>query len=137
MTRRWSLTATLQTAVRVTYPGIVELVLGDQRLQRAGRTLEAAFAFENLEWTQQPVNADLNLRIRNPQTIDDVAQSLHNRIHGSSFKKTDFALGLLSKNPAEWTVPRYISEGLQWLEAQLQLHTPPQANDQARGVPAR
>ena len=122
---------TRHAAVRVTYPGTVELVLGERRLRRAGRTLEAAFAFENLDWTQQPVNADLNLHFRNPQDIDDVAQSLHDRIHGSNFKKTDFALGLLSKNPAEWTVPRYISEGLQWLESQLQVDTPPQAIDQA------
>lgn len=122
---------THRAAVRVTYPGTVEMALGDQRLPRAGRTLEAAFAFENLDWTQQPVNADLNLLIRNPQNIEAVAQSLHKRIHGSNFKKTDFALGLLSKNPAEWTVPRYISEGLQWLETQLQVDTPPQATDQA------
>ena len=122
---------TRHAAVRVTYPGTVELVLGEQRLQRAGRTLEAAFAFENLEWSQQLVNNDLNLHIRNQQNLYAVAQSLHDRIHSSNFKKTDFALGLLSKNPAEWTVPKYISEGLQWLETQLQVDTSSQAIDQA------
>ena len=106
------------------------MVLGEQRLQCAGRTLEAAFAFENVDWTQQHVNADLNLRIRNPQNIDAVARSLHERIHGSNFKKTDFALGLLSKNPVEWTVPQYIREGLQWLETQLHVAISSRANDQ-------
>ena len=127
---------TRHAAVRVTYPGTVEMALGDQRLQRTGRTLEAAFAFENLEWTQRSDNDDLNLRIHNSQDIYAVARSLHARIHGSNFKKTDFALGLLSKNPAEWAVPRYIFEGLQWLETQLQVDTPPRANDQAREAPA-
>ena len=102
-------------AVRVTYPCTVELAWNGQIIQRAGRTLEAAFAFENLEWTQQANNRDLRLRIRNPQDAADLALRLHKKIHSDSFKKTDFALALLGKNPEAWTVPRYIAEGLEWL----------------------
>ena len=40
-------------------------------------------------------------------------------MHGSNYKKTDFALALLAKDPDGWTVPRYIAEGLQWLEDTL------------------
>ncbi len=106
-------------AVRVTYPCTVELNLNFETIERAGRTLEAAFAFENLHWTQQAENRDLNLRIRNPANLAGLARRLHDKVHSSSFKKTDFALALLTKNPDDWTVPQYIAEGLQWLEAML------------------
>ncbi|MCW8966429.1 MAG: hypothetical protein OQK82_07065 [Candidatus Pacearchaeota archaeon] len=49
----------------------------------------------------------------------NLALRLHNKIHKDSFKKTDFALALLSKDPEAWTVPQYIAEGLQWLETTL------------------
>ena len=87
--------------------------------QRAGRTLEAAFAFENLEWTQQAANRDLKLRVRGPVDIEQLARRLHDKIHSSGFAKTDFALALLAKNPDDWRVPHYIVEGLRWLEAEL------------------
>jgi len=106
-------------AVRVTYPSTVELVSGEEKTERAGRTLEEAFAFENLDWTQHEDNRDLGLRVRGAPDIAGLAQRLHRKIHGSGFKKTDFALALLAKNPDDWTVPRYIGEGLQWLEAEL------------------
>lgn len=115
-------------AVRVTYPSTVELVRGDERIERAGRTLEAAFAFENLEWSQQEDNRDLNLRVRGAQNIEDLAQRLHRKIHGSGFGKTDFALALIAKNPDDWIVPHYISEGLQWFESELGVA---QASEQA------
>ena len=108
-------------AVRVTYPSTVELVRGEERIERAGRTLEEAFAFENLDWTQHADNRDLGLRARRPQDIADLALRLHRKIHNSNFKKTDFALALLAKNPDDWTVPHYISEGLQWLEGALEV----------------
>ncbi len=106
-------------AVRVTYPTTVELKWGNERISRAGRTLEAAFAYENLEWTQKTENYNLGLRVRNPHNIEDLAQRLHNKIHGSNFKKTDFALTLLAKDRDCWDVPSYIKEGLQWLESEL------------------
>lgn len=106
-------------AVRVTYPSTVELISGNERLERAGRTLEAAFAFENLEWTQLEGNRDLSLRVRGVQNIEGLAQRLHRKIHSSTFGKTDFALALLAKNPDDWIVPHYISEALKWLESEL------------------
>lgn len=106
-------------AVRVTYPCTVELNWNGNTINRAGRTLEAAFSFENIEWTQQYENRDLKLRIRRPADIEDLALRLHNKIHKDSFKKTDFALALLTKDPETWTVPKYIAEGLKWLERTL------------------
>ncbi|MGV6850806.1 MAG: ATP-dependent nuclease [bacterium] len=109
------------TAVRVTYPGRVNLIWGSESIQRAGRTLEVAFAFDNLEWTQQRENTDLKLRIhsREAPSLEELVQKLHNRVHRRGFKKTDFALALLTKNSDDWNVPQYITEGLQWLESNL------------------
>jgi hypothetical protein len=106
-------------SVRVTYPCTVNLTRSDEQIERAGRTLEVAFAFDNLEWTQEYDNRELNLRVRTPQNLEDLALRLHNKVHGSNYKKTDFALALLAKDPDVWTVPRYIAEGLQWLEDTL------------------
>jgi len=106
-------------AVRVTYPCTVDLSRGDERIQRAGRTLEVAFAFDNFTWTQEATNKDLKLRVHAPQNLEDIAQRLHDKVHSSNYKKTDFALALLAKDPDAWTVPHYIAEGLQWLETKL------------------
>ncbi len=106
-------------AIRVTYPCTVNLERNGEQIERAGRTLEVAFAFDNLEWTQEAANRELKLRVRAPQNLEDLAQKLHNKVHNSSYKKTDFALALLAKDPDAWNVPRYISEGLEWLEATL------------------
>lgn len=106
-------------AVRVTYPCTVELNGDDDVINRAGRTLEVAFAFDNLEWAQQDDQRDLRLHVRGAADVSDLAWRLHKKIHKGGFKKTDFALALLAKNPEDWTVPQYISEGLRWLEATL------------------
>ena len=106
-------------AVRVTYPRTVNLERGDEQISRAGRTLEVAFAFDNLDWTQDVANRELKLRVRAPQDLEDLALRLHNKVHSSSYKKTDFALALLAKDPDAWNVPQYIAEGLEWLEATL------------------
>lgn len=106
-------------AVRVTYPGTVNLEREGVQIARAGRTLEVAFAFDNLEWTQQAENRELRLRVREPQNLEDLARRLHDKVHSSNYKKTDFALALLAKDPDAWNVPHYIAEGLEWLEATL------------------
>lgn len=57
--------------------------------------------------------------MRAPQNLEDLAAKLHNKVHSSNYKKTDFALALLAKDPDDWNVPHYIAEGLEWLEATL------------------
>lgn len=102
-----------QTPVEVTWRGVTEI--------RTGRTLEEAFALQNLAWCQDSDRKDLGLRIRgcNKLDVDAIAQSLFRKVKNPSFHKTDFALALLAQDPAAWTVPIYISEGLQWLEDQV------------------
>ena len=59
--------------------------------------------------------------MRAPHNLEDLVQRIHDKVHRSSFKKTDFALALLAKDPDAWNVPHYIAEGLQWLEATLRV----------------
>lgn len=60
----------------------------------------------------------MQLRIPKNDTKDlaALAAAIHKRVKGSSFKKTDFALALLTRDPASWIVPAYIAGGLKWLE---------------------
>ena len=40
-------------------------------------------------------------------------------MQAKSFSKTDFALALLAEDPANWSVPGYIADGVRWLEAEI------------------
>lgn len=104
--------------IRVTYQGAVEVTWREETISLAGRTFEEAFALENLVWCQERAQKGLQLRIPRNETkpLAALATAIHNRVKGDSFKKTDFALALLTRNPDSWSVPRYIAEGLLWLE---------------------
>jgi hypothetical protein len=104
---------TYQTPVSVTWNGATQNL--------TARTLEEAFAIENLDWCQNVDRADLGLRIRNTAGIglEQLAHKLYQRVKKSSFKKTDFALALLGHDPSDWKVPAYIESGLSWLEAHV------------------
>ena len=102
-----------QTPVEITWRGTTEI--------RTGRTLEEAFALENLTWCQNSDRKDLGLRIKgcNGLDVNGIAESLYRKVKNASFRKTDFALALLAHDPTAWTVPSYISEGLRWLEDEV------------------
>lgn len=102
-----------QTPIRVTWRGETEIF--------TGRTLEEAFAFENLEWCQEKQHDELKLRIRGHAalTVRQMVERLHKRIKSPSFKKTDFALALLAQDPETWAVPTYILDGLVWLQEKI------------------
>lgn len=109
--------------VRVAYETRQSVEWNGERDDRAGRTFEEAFALQNLAWCQDPKQAQLGLHIRKAATMS--LDQLHNAIHRrvKSLDKTNFALALITANPAEWTGPRYIVEGLEWLRDQLTLET--------------
>jgi predicted ATP-dependent endonuclease of OLD family len=111
----------VRSLIRVTYQTQVTLTWQNTTATRIGRTLEEAFAFENLDWCQDQQHADLKLRIRGNAklTLEQLTECLHNKIKGESFNKTDFALALLAQNPEAWKVPDYIKEGLQWLQNEV------------------
>jgi predicted ATP-dependent endonuclease of OLD family len=122
--------------VRVCYQTSVTVITDTEDLQLTGRTLEEAFAFENLTWSQDIANKDLKLRVKssdNP-SLQETTDRLHKRIHGKNFGKTDFALALLTKDPATWTVPSYIAMGLQWLEGEMNPAEPIVQHDEIEAV---
>lgn len=108
-------------AIRVVYQNSVGVTWKGETATRVGRTLEEAFALQNLDWTQSADRSSVSLRIRGNgnKTLAALAGRIHKRVKASSFKKTDFALALLGENPNGWAVPRYIDEGLKWLDSRV------------------
>lgn len=119
--------------VRVSYQTPVEVNWREATEVRTGRTLEEAFALQNLAWCQDADRKELGLRVKgcNNLDINGIAQSVYRKVKNASFHKTDFALALLAQDPAAWIVPSYISEGLKWLEDQVAPPPPAAAAPQA------
>lgn len=113
--------AASDSLVRVSYQTPIEVNWRGATEVRTGRTLEEAFALQNLAWCQDADRRDLGLRVKGCNKLDlgEIAQTLYRKVKNASFHKTDFALALLAQDPAAWTVPSYIAEGLQWLEDQV------------------
>lgn len=114
--------------VRVAYQCRTDVTWGGETLALAGRTLEEAFALENLEWCQDKDRRPLQLRIAkaDENNLTTLAARIHKRVQAKSFSKTDFALALLAEDPNSWSVPTYIAEGLSWLETEI---APPEPDD--------
>jgi len=127
--------------VRVAYQCRTDVTWGGETLALAGRTLEEAFALENLEWCQDKNRKPLQLRIAkaDEKSLATLAERIHKRVQAKSFSKTDFALALLAEDPSSWSVPTYIAEGLSWLETEI---APPEPDedllhkDAPQGAPA-
>lgn len=107
--------------VRVAYQCPVGVTWGGETMMLTGRTLEEAFALENISWSQDEERKPLQLVIAHAKGMDlaTLALRLHKRIRASSFSKTDFALTLLAEDPTTWAVPKYIADGLYWLENEI------------------
>jgi predicted ATP-dependent endonuclease of OLD family len=110
-----------QISIPVTVNGLTE--------ELCGRTLEEAFGLENADWCQHVDRKSVGLRLKpaaaNPK---DLALRLHNRVIGKHFDKTKFALEVLASGPeGDWKVPRYIADGLKWLEGEVALEVAAEA----------
>lgn len=103
--------------VMVTYQCPVSATWGTDTRELKSRTLEEAFAYENLVWCQEKEHREVGLRWVKSSTmsLEDLAARIHRRVKGESFNKTNFALGLLASSDASWVVPAYIQQGLDWL----------------------
>ncbi len=101
--------------VRVAYQTLIEVEWNGTAGQRAGRTLEEAFALQNLAWCQEPEQKALRLRVKDAASLD--LDELHEAIHAKvlRLKKTAFALALIAAGDGSWKAPAYIIEGLEWL----------------------
>lgn len=79
------------------------------------RTLEEALAYQNFGMVRA---GTVDLRTTVPENLEEAYEAIYQHIKSSSFKKTDFAMDMLAST-ADWQVPNYIAEGLQWLEHRL------------------
>ena len=120
--------------VMVTYQCPVIATWGDDKLELKSRTLEEAFAYENLTWCQKKEHHEVGLRWGKSakMSLEVLAAKIHKRVKGESFKKTNFALGLLASSDASWAVPSYIQRGLDWLTAHVAI-----ADDTTESTPSK
>ena len=85
-----------------------------------GRTFEEDFGLENPDWSQNSSMKHLGLNVMpSPETPTILAQGLHKIISQQRFDKTKFALTLLTEDDDKWEVPKYIRDGLLWLEREM------------------
>jgi len=114
-------------SVMVTYQTRRPVRWAEEEADLAGRTLEEAFALENLDWCQVHTRRHLGLHVAgkgDAPPLETMAAKLHRRVKGSGFDKTKFALGVLAEGPEGWSVPHYISEGLAWLAGRMNPRPP-------------
>ena len=76
------------------------------------RTLEEDFVYQNLAKFR---TNEFSLEIEISADTATAYQDIYDHIKSSAMKKTDFAMQVLVSG-ADWDVPRYIDEGLKWLE---------------------
>lgn len=125
-----------EAIVRVVYQYPTSVTWAGETQALAGRTLEEAFALENLTWCQDLARKPLQLRIAKSDNKDlaELTRRIHRRVQAKSFSKTDFALALLAEDPTQWSVPTYIAEGLCWLEDEVA--PPAEPDDDGEEEPA-
>lgn len=105
----------------VTFQKQIEIEYGGATHLFHGRTLEEAFVYENhglFAIGALSIGKDI------PADAADFHQVVWERIKSSTFKKTEFAMDVLARDPdvegaAPWAVPEYIAVGLRWLEARV------------------
>ncbi|WP_063763552.1 ATP-dependent nuclease [Streptomyces sp. NRRL S-646] len=106
-------------SIRIAYQTRRPATWGTDVAELAGRTLEEAFALENLTWTQEQSRKIIGLSI--PSSGRLKLQALHEAIFTRvrNLDKTRFALGLIAEQDDTWKAPQYILDGLGWLRDRL------------------
>lgn len=99
----------------VTYQGGTLVEENGSSFNMIARTIEEALVFENFGLAR---GGQINIGVPIPSDLPDAYQAIHDRVKSDSFKKTEFALRLLSMDDA-WNTPSYVAFGLQWLEGRL------------------
>lgn len=117
--------------IRVAYQTQEAVIWQGQTDHRVGRTLEEAFALQNLDWTQSHAGKALGLKIAKAanMSITELHGKLFDRV--KNFDKTRFALGVIAELNPTWVAPAYIVEGLQWLETKLDVIAAEEPSDYA------
>ncbi len=99
----------------ITYQRDVHIKEGQAEMAMRARTFEESIVHENFSLIR---NGDLNIGIEVPENLDSAYEAIEQHIRSGNFKKTDFAMSLLSQS-VDWQPPDYIVEGLKWLEQRL------------------
>lgn len=79
------------------------------------RTFEEAIAYENIDFLR---SEDIDIGVEVPEELTTDNDAIYNRVKSDAFKKIEFAMNLLATR-AEWKTPRYVQDGLRWLESRL------------------
>lgn len=87
----------------------------NESLDMIPRTIEEAFAFNNFAILR---SGELSMGVDLPDDLNEAYEAIYKRVKSSGFKKTDFALDVLTSE-TDWVTPGYINEGLEWLEKRL------------------
>ena len=82
-----------------------------------GRTFEETFTYENMQIFRDN-QIGLGTEIPPSQDFEEEYKAIFERVKSDAFKKTEFALNIASST-SEWEVPRYIADGLCWLEEKM------------------
>lgn len=82
-----------------------------------GRTFEETFAYQNIQLFRDN-KIGLGIDFPEQQDFEIEYEAVFNRVRSKSFKKTEFALDVVSST-ADWKTPQYIAGGLCWLENKL------------------
>lgn len=88
---------------------------GDESREMVPRTIEEALVYDNFALIRRE---ELSIGVDVPNDLAEAYQEVFERVKSSSFKKTDFALDVLAYE-GNWMTPKYITEGLHWLEQRL------------------
>lgn len=96
-----------QTGIDVTHE--------ENKLRMIPRTIEESFIYENFNAFYTGKLFKLNYM---SSDLCSAYERIYQRVKSSNFKKTEFALDILSSDE-NWKTPGYISFGLKWLENRL------------------
>ena len=88
-----------------------------------GRTFEETFTYENIQLFREN-EMSLGTKIPAGEDFEKEYKTIFERVKSDAFKKTEFALNIASST-SEWVVPKYIADGLCWLEKKMR----PTANE--------
>jgi predicted ATP-dependent endonuclease of OLD family len=127
--------------VRVAYqtPSNLSLVDGAQAVEVLANTFEDALLYENLTLFRGLAGTGMIARFR-----EALAENLDAKALGAAFfkilrsgNKAEFALELLfSQDPKKLTVPKYIRDGLEWLQSEIRRKEIETAEQTSVGVKA-
>lgn len=99
----------------ITFQQDIAVTDGETNMTMRPRTLEEAFVYQNFQLFRDNT---LSLGLEIPAVLNEAYEAIYENVKSSNFKKTDFAMDMLASE-ADWQVPAYIAEGLNWLENRL------------------